>query len=192
MTPGWVPLDRDAGAEAIDPDKGHAGAAFAAADRVLALLPAAPPPVPFNEAALIRKVKELEDGLRFYQGKGGPTPTDASDREIERLKAKVLILDRVQKDRTRYWQRTERERARLEEALREARVASAKDRAELEAEVNHLACERDDRDRAAQTWMEAFHEQSDRAEAAEARLARAELERNEAVQRLKELEARHA
>jgi hypothetical protein len=33
-------------AEAIDPDKGHAGAAFAAADRVLALLPAAPPPGP--------------------------------------------------------------------------------------------------------------------------------------------------
>jgi hypothetical protein len=97
-----------------------------------------------TEAALTRKVKELEDGLRFYQGKGGPTPTDASEREIERLKAAVLKLDRMQADRTRYWQNTERERARLEEALREDRVASAKDRAELEAEVERLTRERDE------------------------------------------------
>jgi hypothetical protein len=169
------------------------------ADAVLALLPAAPPPGPFNEAALTRKVKELEDGLRFYQGKGGPTPTDASDREIERLKADVLKLDRMQNARTRYWQNTERERARLEADVE--RLTSERDEARaavlVERQAKHDAAaywrERaeaaeKERDKCEALATQNYHER----QAAEARLARAReaLEHLDRARRVSERDQR--
>jgi hypothetical protein len=167
MTPPLAPLDREAVAEAIDPDKGHAGAAFAAADRVLALLPAAPPPAPED---VTRRIRELEEAL-------------IEARELITKQAEAINQQHVYRDELL----AERERD-------EARFRSEMDAVEIHTKTERIAELERERD-AAEARMEYYRGRDDEGAVIqrelEARLAQVERERDDALRKHATLEAKH-